>query len=71
VFDADAREVWQLINGLRSIVEINDEIAAAEGLAPDEVDAAVTFFCAPRRTGPDRLASSHRTTDPVGEQVLA
>ncbi|HJQ00142.1 MAG TPA: PqqD family protein [Jatrophihabitans sp.] len=44
--DQDARRVWLLIDGHRTVADIADEVATATGLSAAEVAEPVRSFCA-------------------------
>ncbi len=45
VIDADARKVWRLIDGRRSIAKIVEDLAAESGLPAAEIEQPVLTLC--------------------------
>ncbi|MFB8139386.1 PqqD family protein [Streptomyces parvus] len=45
VIDADARKVWRLIDGRRSVARIVEELAAESGLPAAEIEQPVLTLC--------------------------
>ncbi|MFE0174055.1 PqqD family protein [Streptomyces sp. NPDC059002] len=45
VIDADARKVWRLIDGRRSVAVIVEELAASTGLPAAELEQPVLTLC--------------------------
>lgn len=45
VLDSDARAVWRLIDGTRTIAQIQDELVSATGLPQAEVEAPALALC--------------------------
>ncbi|MEV7443120.1 PqqD family protein [Streptomyces sp. NPDC091204] len=46
VIDADARKVWRLIDGRRSIARIVEDLSAESGLPVAEIEQPVLTLCA-------------------------
>ncbi|MEU3662053.1 PqqD family protein [Streptomyces sp. NPDC032940] len=46
VIDADARKVWRLIDGRRSVGEIVEDVAEETGLPAAEIEQPVLALCA-------------------------
>ncbi|MFD7027468.1 PqqD family protein [Streptomyces sp. NPDC059917] len=45
VLDSDARAVWRLIDGTRTVTQIHEDLAASSGLSEEEVRAPVLALC--------------------------
>lgn len=45
VFDADARKVWALVDGARTVADIAAEIAATDGVDAQQSGVAMQGFC--------------------------